>query len=261
MEVLVAIFFFIFGLVFGSFFNVVGLRLPVNKNFSTDFSICPNCKHRLSWIDLIPVLSFIIQRSKCRYCKSKVSYIYPMGETVTGILFTVSYLKFGFTLELITALLIVSMLMIILISDLTFMVIPNKVLLFFLPLFTIAHILQPLHSWWASIVGALIPFGMIAIIIIVSRGGMGAGDMKLFGVLGFILGLEKTLLTFFLSCLIGAIVSTLLLFLNILKRKQPFPFGPYIIIGTLISYFYGNEIITWYVNLLFPIDTQASLTA
>src|SRR5699024_11791424 len=101
MEVLVAIFFFIFGLVFGSFFNVVGLRLPVNKNFSTDFSICPNCKHRLSWIDLIPVLSFIIQRSKCRYCKSKVSYIYTMGDTVTGILYTCSYLIFVFYLTLL----------------------------------------------------------------------------------------------------------------------------------------------------------------
>lgn len=89
------------------------------------------------------------------------------------------------------------MLNIILVSDITYMLIPNKVLLFFLPFFLIMRMVHPLDPWWSPIIGSIIGFGIIAIIILFSRGGMGAGDMKLFGVLGIILGTQKVLLAFF----------------------------------------------------------------
>jgi len=250
MGTLLVITFFLLGITFGSFFNVVGLRLPKNEPFSNDRSYCPSCKKQLKWYELIPVLSFFIQKGKCNNCKSKISWMYPAVELLTGFLFMYSYLQIGLEIELITALLLVSMLMIILVSDITFMLIPNKLLLFFLPLFILMRILHPLDPWWLAIAGAVLGFIMLALIIIISRGGMGGGDMKLFTVLGVILGPWKLLLSFFLACLIGAIVGILLILFKVIERRKPVAFGPYIVIAALISYFYGDTIIGWYIGLL-----------
>lgn len=250
MNIAILLFFFFLGLIFGSFFNVVGLRLPKNQPFANNRSICPHCRHPLAWYELIPVLSYIIQQGKCRHCKWKISIIYPAIELATGGLFVLSYVTIGFNLELITALLLISMLVIIFVSDLKYMLIPNKVLLFFLPLFIVMRIYQPLVPWWSSIAGALVGFFLIAMVILVSRGGMGAGDMKLFGVLGIVLGVQKVLLTLFLSCLLGTIISVILLLFKLIERKQAVAFGPYIAAAALGAYFYGDGIIDWYINAL-----------
>lgn len=250
MDITLMLFMFLLGLIFGSFFNVVGLRVPKGIPFSSDRSFCPSCKKQLVWYELIPVLSFIVQQRRCRKCKQTISFIYPMVELSTGLLFAFSYYKIGLTIELITVLLFVSMLMIILVSDINYMIIPNKVLLFFCPLFIGMRLIEPLDPWWSAFAGGLVAFLLVAIIILASRGGMGAGDMKLFGVLGLVLGIGKVLLTFFLACLLGAVIGMGLLSLKIIKRKQPIPFGPYIIVAAIISYFYGEGFMTWYMNLL-----------
>ncbi|WP_087971909.1 prepilin peptidase [Oceanobacillus rekensis] len=250
MTIPLAILFFLLGLIFGSFYNVVGLRLPQNIPFANDRSICPHCKHQLTWYENIPLFSFLIQRGKCNHCKKSISYIYPTIELLTGVLFALSYYIIGFQLELITALLLVSMLMIILVSDINYMLIPNKVLLFFLPFFILMRVVVPLDPWGSALIGAIIGFGIIFIIILVSRGGMGAGDMKLFGVLGIVLGTEKILLAFFLSCVIGSVIGAVLILFKLIKRKQPVPFGPYIVVAAIITYFYGDSLINWYFNLL-----------
>lgn len=252
MDQLLFVFLFFLGILLGSFYNVVGLRLPNNQSFikMDDRSYCPACKKTLTWYELIPILSYLIQGGKCRGCKKKIAVIYPIGEFLTGLFFALSFVQFGLQKELIIALFFVSMLMIIFITDISYMVIPNKVLLFFLPIFIILRIMEPLDSWWNSIIGAVTGFVLIFIIILVSRGGMGAGDMKLFGVLGIVLGFEKILLTFFFACLIGAVIGMILILLKIVKRKQPVPFGPFIVIAALISYFYGDAMIKWYLSLL-----------
>ncbi|MFZ3578202.1 prepilin peptidase [Virgibacillus sp. DJP39] len=248
MDITLTILFFILGLVFGSFFNVVGLRLPKNLPFANDRSFCPSCNHTLAWYELVPVLSYLTQLGKCRHCKSTISPIYPVVEITTGLLFALSFWKIGITFELIIGLLLVSMLMIILVSDIKYMLIPNKVLLFFLPLFIVLRFLHPLDSWLTSLTGAIAGVGITAIIILASKGGMGAGDMKLFGILGIVLGLNQILLVFFLSTIIGAIVGSLLLLFKIISRKQPIPFGPYIVVAGLVAYFYGDFIINWYIQ-------------
>ncbi|WP_100012101.1 prepilin peptidase [Lentibacillus sediminis] len=248
MDIAIIFIFFLLGLIFGSFFNVVGLRLPQNIPFANDRSACPHCHTQLSWYENIPLISFLLQGGKCRHCKRRISFIYPAVELFTGGLFAISYINFGLDWELLTALLLVSMLMIIFVSDIAYMLIPNKVLLFFLPLMIGMRIIVPLEPWWSPIAGGLIGIAVVALIILVSRGGMGAGDMKLFGVLGIVLGTEKLLLTFFLSCTIGAIVGLVLLVGKVIDRKQPVPFGPYIVVAALISYFYGGELIRLYLN-------------
>lgn len=250
MELLYSIIFFLFGIIFGSFYNVVGLRSPKDESFITNRSYCPNCKKTLTWNELIPVASYLIQGGKCRGCGEKISPIYPIIEILTGVLFLISYLTIGWEWELLMAIFLVSMLMIILVSDIHYMVIQNKILLFFLPLFILMRFIVPLDPWWSPIVGAIVATILLALIILVSRGGMGGGDMKLFGVLGIVLGLPHVLLAFFLACLLGAGVGIILMALKIVKRKQPIPFGPYIVGGTLLAYFFGDQAIQFYFNLL-----------
>ena len=242
--------FFLFGLTFGSFFNVVGLRSPRGEPFVNNRSYCPMCKRTLNWYELIPLFSFFIQQGNCRGCKKKISVIYPLVEGLTGVLFSFSFWMIGFEWELITAILLVSILMIILISDLKYMIIQDKVLLFFLPFLIIMRFAVPLEPWWSPIAGGIGAFLLISLLIILSRGGMGAGDMKLFAVLGIVLGHEKIILTFFLACFSGAFIGILLMLFKLVKRKQPIPFGPYIVFAALISYFYGESIIDWYLSFL-----------
>lgn len=248
MSTILTLLFFLFGLIFGSFFNVVGLRVPKNEPFANERSMCPNCHHNLAWYELIPVLSFIFQGAKCRHCKDKISFIYPVVELTTSFLYAYSFVMVGLELELIMSLLLVSMLMIILVTDITTMLIPNKILLFFLPFLIIMRFVSPLEPWWSPVLGAIIGLAIVFIIIFVSRGGMGAGDMKLFAVLGIVLGYKSIILAFFLACLIGAVIGIGLLVSKIVDRKQPIPFGPCIVVAALIAYFHGESIISWYLN-------------
>lgn len=250
MENLLILLFFVLGLIFGSFFNVVGLRIPQNETFINKPSNCPHCNYPLSWYELIPVLSYVCQRGKCKHCKRQISVLYPIIELTTGMLFVFCYLNSGLQLELITGLLLMSLLVVILVSDITYMLIPNTVLLFFFPLLIMARIMSPLDPWWSSIGGAVAGIMIIAIVILVSRGGIGAGDMKLFGLLGIVLGFEKTLLTLFLSCVLGAVIGLVFLLLKIIDRKQPVPFGPYIVAAAIMAYFYGDVILDWYAIYL-----------
>src|SRR5699024_12665478 len=110
-------------------------RLPKNQTFTNDHSICPYCQQRLSWILLVPIFSFIMQDGICSYCKKRISMIYPIGECATGVLFAFSFVQIGFHIELLTALLFISMLIIILFSDIKYMLFSDKVLLFLFPIF------------------------------------------------------------------------------------------------------------------------------
>lgn len=247
MEIIYSILFFIFGVLFGSFYNVVGLRVPKKEPFVNERSGCPNCKHSLSWYELFPVFSFIFLGGRCRKCKERISRIYPVMELFTGGMFAYAYYMIGFNLELITVLLLISLSSILIVSDITYMLIPDKILLFFLPLFIIMRIFVPLEPWWSSIAGAVAGYGIIMLIILLTN-GMGGGDMKLFGLLGIVLGLSEVMLAFFLACLIGAVFGISFRLMKRIKKKQEIPFGPYILIATLITYFYGEKIISWYLN-------------
>jgi leader peptidase (prepilin peptidase) / N-methyltransferase len=251
MSLILLIYFTVLGSVLGSFYNVVGMRVPEKKMFQSERSYCPNCKQQIKAYDLIPVISYIILGGKCRSCKQKISPLYPFTELATGLLFGYSYYVIGLEWELVTAFVLVSMAAILFVTDMKFMLIPNKILLFFLPLFIILRVFTPLDPWWDSIIGAVVAFLLLFLVILFSRGGMGGGDLKLFVVLGVVLGWKGVLLTFFLSSVIGAVISLVLLSTKVLKRKQAIPFGPYILLGALITYFHGEAMISWYINSFF----------
>ncbi|MEC1720342.1 A24 family peptidase [Schinkia azotoformans] len=251
MTLFLYIYICILGLVLGSFFNVVGLRIPNNQSIVKPHSACPNCQRQLTPKELIPVFSYVFQKGQCKKCHEKISPLYPSMELLTAILFTISPLLVGWSMELIVALTLVSMLIIIVVSDIKYMLIPDKVLIFFAPLFIIERIFIPLDPLWNPILGAAIGFGLLLLIAIVSRGGMGGGDIKLFAVLGLVLGWKLVLLAFFMSTLFGSIFGIIGLLIKKVERGKPMPFGPYIALGTIVTYFWGEVLINWYsVNFL-----------
>lgn len=248
MTLLFHTYLFILGLIMGSFYNVVGLRVPDGQSIVAPRSACPACGRQLSARELIPVLSYVFQKGKCTSCKTGISIKYPLFELATAILFTIAPVVVGWSKELMVALPLISLLIIITISDLEYMLIPNKVLLFFAGLFIIIRFVVPLDPWYDALVGSAVGFGLLLLIAIVSKGGMGGGDIKLFAVLGLVLGLEQTLLAFFLSTVFGSVFGVLGMVTGKVKRGKPMPFGPYIALGGLTSYFYASDIIRWYVG-------------
>lgn len=250
MNTLNTLIFFIYGLIFGSFFNVVGLRVPNKTLLKESRSYCDTCDRTLNWTELIPVFSFVLQKGKCRTCGESISVFYPLMELVTGILFALTYLVFGWSTYSILGLLLISLVIPVSVSDIHYRRIPNRLLLFFLPLFVIYRILDPLSPFWSSFLGAAVAFVLLLLIIILSRGGMGVGDLKYFSLFGFIFGLYGFMLLFFLSTIYGTVGGLITLKLTDGHRKTKIPFGPYIGLAALTVYFIGEPLINWYSSLL-----------
>lgn len=241
-------FFSIFGLVFGSFYNVVGLRVPKNESIAFPPSHCTKCDRQLTALDLVPVFSYLFLRGRCRSCGEKIHWVYPLMEAITAALFAISFWQLGFQPELIVALIFVSLLVIITVSDIAYMLIPDKVLLPVGIVLLALRLFIPLDPWWDALLGAAVGFGILLLIAIVSKGGMGGGDIKLFFVIGLVLGTSGTLMTLFFASLIGAIAGIVQLRIRNQDRKTPVPFGPSIALGAVITYFWGDALLNWYMN-------------
>ena len=239
--------FFLIGLIFGSFFNVVGMRIGKNQSIVTPSSHCPVCCHPLTACDLIPLVSYCMLLGKCRYCGIKIRPLYPIVEWLTGILFVQSYQIFGWTSELVTALLFVSLLMIIFVTDMTYMIIPNKILGIYFIIFIVIRLVNPLDFWWLAYAGSIAGFSLLWVIAFLSNGGIGGGDIKLYAVIGLVLGFWNTILSLFLAAVIGCFYGSFLIFKKGKITHMPIPFGPAIAVGSWLSYMYGNHLLDWYM--------------
>ncbi len=242
---------FLLGLLLGSFYNVVGLRVPKGESIVAPRSHCPSCKRTLTALELIPVVSYMLQKGKCRACCARISFVYPFVELSTAILFTLAPFLVGWSVEVAVSWTLISLFVIIFVSDVHYMIIPDRVLLFFAPLLFIERIwLVPLTPWWDSLLGSFVGFMMLFLIALVSKGGMGGGDIKLFAVIGLALGVKLTVLAFFLSTFVGTMFGLIGMAIGRVKRGEPMPFGPAIVVGTLIAYFFGEAMIDMYVKVM-----------
>jgi len=252
-EYLIAFFIFIFGLSIGSFLNCVIYRLENNKKI-TGRSFCPKCKNQLKWQDLFPIFSFLLLKGKCRHCKEKISFQYPLVELLSAVLFTMIFLKFWEVgiLNMAVMFYIFSVLIIIFVYDLKHFLIPDKVLF---PAIIILFIYRIFESANISIVAnyilaSTVASGFFLIIFLISKGQwMGFGDVKLAILMGLLLGLSDVLVALFLAFLLGSVISIFLMAMRKKNLKSEVPFAPFLIAGTIISVFYGNQIIQWYLNL------------
>lgn len=251
LELLLSVSFFLLGLLFGSFYNVVGLRVPKRESIIYPPSHCPACARRLGPGELIPLLSYFLAKGRCRGCHARISPLYPVMEGLTGLGFLLVFLRYGLSWETLLGLLFVSLLMIITVTDLSYRLIPNKVLLPFFLLFLVLRFLWPYEgtAYGQHLLGMAAGFLFFWLLAVVSRGGMGGGDIKLYAVIGLFLPPLLLFLTVFLSAACGTLYGLFLWMGGRGARKAMIPFGPFIAIGALVSYLYGPALGAWYLSL------------
>jgi leader peptidase (prepilin peptidase)/N-methyltransferase len=244
-----------FGLLIGSFLNVVAIRTLKHESIAFPPSHCVNCDHRLGVFDLIPVLSYLGLRGRCRYCKERISPIYPFGESLTALLYGVCAWHFGINQELIPALVFASILVMIIVTDIREMLIPNRIV--YTGMLIIAAIRLFIHPLplFNYALAFLLGGGLLLAISVIStlmlrKEGMGGGDLKLFALIGLMLGIKLTLLSIFFSSLLGTLFGVGMMVLGRYERGKHIAFGPFIALGSMISYLWGNTIVQWYLDIV-----------
>ncbi len=243
-------FLMLFGVVFGSFYNVVGIRVPKGESIVTLPSHCTSCGRRLAAWELIPVLSWLLLRGKCRTCKAPVSFVYPLMEFLTGLFFVLVYLRIGLAWELLAGLIGVSVFVILSVSDIYYQRIPNVILFPSIVLLTVVRVFIHPLGLINYLLGAVIGFGVMLAIAVISKGGMGYGDVKLFFFVGMYTGIARTILTLFLASLIGSAIGLTMRGMGKLQPRQPFPFGPSIGLAAIFIYLYGSYWWMLYFHIL-----------
>lgn len=244
----IALLIFVLGTFFGSFFNVVIYRLPIKKSIVVGSSSCPNCETPIKPYDLIPVLSYILLLGRCRHCKHKISVRYPLIELLTGVLFALVYVQFGFSASFWIGIILMSVLVIIAMIDIDTMEINDRFHIIILALAIINLYLSDLHPM-NFIIGFFIisiPFFILAYL----TGGIGGGDIKLIAVAGLLLGYGPTLVAFLIASISGGIAAVIMLIMKTQTRKSLIAFGPFLCVGIAIAYLYGPQLIQWYITLI-----------
>ncbi len=264
---LIYFFVFFFGAAIGSFLNCVICRLGTKKRAFSERSACPKCKHNLEFFDLIPVLSFLILRGKCRHCGKKISFQYPLVEIATGLVFILilsfhlPVVHFYQLVNIVFLLLCACFLIIIFVYDLKHYLIADEILFpgIFIALgyrlfesFQINNFLSVDFKFFFNyILAALTASGFFLIIFIFSRGKwIGFGDVKLGIFLGLFSGWPRIIAALFLAYMIGGIISTALLILKKKNMKSELPFAPFLITSAFIAMLWGEALIGWYLKLI-----------
>lgn len=257
-----------FGLLFGSFFNVIIYRMPRNESLSFPASHCTTCKHPLSWYHNIPLFSWIFLGGKCAFCKEKISFIYPMVELIGGVTAFLTFYLFnmngatnpetGFTLinwpSTFILLWILMTAIPVFVIDIKHQLIPDSI--------SIGSILIGLAiaigtngpiSWQQSLIGIIVCGGGLFIFSwivgkLLKKEAMGFGDIKLVAGFGAFMGWELTVLAIVLAALVGILITLPLKLVKREGKEIPLPFGPYLYIGAIVAFVIGNDMITWYLN-------------
>lgn len=194
---------FLIGLCVGSFLNAVIYRLPRRESFITGRSRCPLCGHTLAWYDLLPLLSFLILLGRCRYCRAVISPRYPLIELLTGALFALLYLSFGLTAAFVKYAFFAAFLIVVSMIDLEHYIVPDRLVTAGLAGGILLGVLSRDRGLFSALLGAGVAAGFLLLVALLSKGGMGGGDIKLAFVTGLFLGWPLGPLGIFLRFLPG----------------------------------------------------------
>ena len=237
IETCFLILFFIIGTVMGSFYHVVATRLSIDESIIKPGSHCPKCNYFLKWYDNIPILSYILLKGKCRNCHSKIPISYWIVEIVTGLLFSVCYHSFGFSIDLLVALVFVSSLIIVIVSDIEYMIILDEVLIVSTLLIIIIYISgvgfeQTAYHIYSGI-GAFLAMYSLKILgdKVFKKESLGGGDIKLMFLFGLVLSFPMSICTIFLATFIAFPVALLILFSD---KENVIPFGPFLSMAAIL---------------------------
>ncbi len=267
---------FVFGLIVGSFLNVCIVRLPRGRSIVTPPSHCPRCKKGIKFYDNIPVVSFLVLRGKCRACGEPISWRYPAVELMNGLMYLWIVSEFGLGGEMFLVMALCSSLIVITFIDFDHQIIPDVITL---PGMLVGLTVGPL---FLSVLADPLPFhlgGLLPHAGPYLRGvlnsflglffgaaplftigwlweklrnieAMGGGDVKLMGMVGSFLGWKGALLTIMLGALAGSVVGITLILLHRHKMDKVIPFGPFLALGSVMTAFYGYDIVSWYLGML-----------
>ncbi|WP_449240723.1 prepilin peptidase [Desulfoscipio gibsoniae] len=237
---------FILGACIGSFLNVCIYRLPKEQSVAFGPSHCPGCGQRLGVLDLVPLFSYVFLKGRCRYCGRKISARYPLVELITAAFFVTAYHFWGWQWQTVSMWVFFAVLITVSLIDYRYKIIPDEIIIagcvLGLPLVFL--------SGSGKLAGGLISFfaaGLLFLsIALLSKGGMGGGDIKLSALIGLYLGWPNIIVALFISFLFGGIAGIALIALGRKGRKDAVPFGPYLAIGGVVAAFYADRIISWY---------------
>ena len=237
----------LYGIMVGSFLNVCIYRIPKKENIAIVRSHCMTCNHQLKWYDNIPLFSWLMLRGKCRYCKAPISPQYPIIEASNGLLWLLLVIVKGISVDTLLYALLFSALLTLSVIDFRTYEIPAGINIFILALGLIMTVLH-YTEWLDHVIGFLAVSIPLYIIIIATDGrGIGGGDMKLMATAGLLIGWKLVVLAFALGCLIGAPVHVIRM--KLAGADRVLAMGPYLSIGILISVLWGEQLISWYLNM------------
>lgn len=229
---------FVVGLLVGSFLNVCIYRIPKGESIAYPSSHCPRCSHSLGPSELIPVGSWVFQRGRCRACGEGISFRYPLVELITALLFLglSVILRSEPPVKVISAFTMAAILVVVSFIDLDTKRIPNVITYPAAVFFLAISSLPGGMGLQSSILGLAIGGGVLLLVVLLSKGGMGMGDAKLTAVIGAAFGWPIALYSIFLGSLLGSVIGLILLALRRIERKQPIPFGPFLAVGSCLAW-------------------------
>lgn len=236
------------GLLFGSFTNVIIARMPFGESIVFPPSHCPYCHKQLKAVDLVPILSYLFLRGRCRYCQQAISIRYPLVEILCMLLFIAVYLRWGLTMQSLSGCIFTVILLAAAFIDMDHGIIPDHLTY---PGIIIGLVL----SFWTlgflpALYGTLVFGGLMFTVALISYGGMGGGDVKLAAVIGAFTGLTGSAVTLLLASFSGAIFGLIIMAVNKTGRKTPIKFGPFLAISAYIAFLFADVIALWYLGFV-----------
>lgn len=235
----------IYGLLIGSFLNVLIYRIPKKENIAVVRSHCMKCNYQLKWYDLVPLFSWLFLRGKCRKCGEKISIQYPLIEAANGLLYLLIFYKFGLSIESLLYCLLFSALLALSVIDFRTYEIPVG-FNYFILILGLVRLVTDYVNWSNYVIGFLAVSTFLFIIIVASKGrAMGGGDMKLMATCGLLIGWKLIILAFLLGCILGSIIH--IIRMRVSGEDHVLAMGPYLSMGVALAVLFGNQWIDWYL--------------
>ncbi len=246
--ILLYIVIFLYGIVIGSFLNVLIYRVPKKENIAVVRSHCMSCGYQLRWYDLVPLFSWLTLGGRCRKCKEKISIQYPLIEALNGIFYLMVFHHYGLSIESLLYCLLVSALLALSVIDFRTYEIPVGFNYFILTL-GLVRVVTDYQKWSDYLIGFLAVSAFLYVLYLVSGGSaIGGGDVKLMAACGLLIGWKLNVLAFLLGCILGSVIH--LIRMRVSKEGRMLAMGPYLSMGVFLSILYGDRFIQWYITVI-----------
>ena len=265
MTILLTVLFTLIGVSVGSFLNVCIDRLPAKRSLLYPGSGCDDCHRQLSVIDLVPIISYLCLRGRCRYCGTRIPLRVLIVETLAGVLFFLAFWRFGLSAEFVITVFWCSVFLVIIFIDwehqliLNSITYPSAIIALVIlsidsflpePVFFPEMIYFPEPAVLSGVISGFILLAVFLLIVIIRPGSMGMGDAKLVTLIGLISGFPLVTFSMLIGVVIGGIVAIILLSFKLKGRKDTIPYGTFLAIGPIVTLLWGNEILEWYLSII-----------